>query len=56
MSARSRNWPAAGRPDVLNGVVKSGSHKALDDIRLAFDIRDSSDEMRYYREHFIKMN
>ncbi len=42
----ARRW----RPDVLNGVVKSGSHKALDDIR------ESIAEMRYYREHFIRMN
>ena len=42
----ARRW----RPDVLNGVVKTGSHKALDDIR------ESIAEMRYYREHFIKMN
>ncbi|WP_211830059.1 oligoribonuclease [Kistimonas asteriae] len=42
----ARRW----RPDVLNGVVKTGSHKALDDIR------ESIAEMRYYREHFIKIN
>ncbi|OQX39217.1 MAG: oligoribonuclease [Oceanospirillales bacterium LUC14_002_19_P2] len=41
----ARRW----RPDVFNGVVKAGSHKALDDIR------ESIAEMRYYREHFIKM-
>lgn len=39
-----RRW----RPDLLAGLTKKGSHLALDDIR------DSIDEMRYYREHFLK--
>lgn len=39
-----RRW----RPDLLKGLTKKGSHLALDDIR------DSIDEMRYYREHFLK--
>jgi len=36
-------------PDLADGLVKSGKHLALDDIR------DSIDEMRYYREHFLKL-
>ena len=35
----ARRW----KPEVLNGVKKSGAHLALDDIR------DSIEEMRYYR-------
>ncbi len=41
----ARRW----RPDVLAGVKKDGSHLALDDIR------DSINELRHYREHFIKL-
>ena len=41
----ARRW----RPDVLDGVQKKGSHLALDDIR------DSINELRYYREHFFKL-
>ncbi|WP_067865919.1 oligoribonuclease [Neptuniibacter marinus] len=37
------------KPEVAAGVVKKGSHLALDDIR------DSIDELKYYREHFIKL-
>ena len=40
----ARRW----RPDVAKGVSKRGAHTALDDIR------ESIDEMRYYREHFLK--
>lgn len=36
------------RPDVAAGVVKKGSHLALDDIR------DSISELKHYKEHFIK--
>ncbi|GGL98736.1 oligoribonuclease [Pseudomonas asuensis] len=36
-------------PHVRDGVKKTGSHLALDDIR------DSIEELRYYREHFIKV-
>jgi oligoribonuclease len=36
-------------PHVRDGVKKSGSHLALDDIR------DSIAELRHYREHFIKV-
>lgn len=35
----ARRW----KPEVLNGVKKSGAHLALDDIR------DSIEEMKYYR-------
>lgn len=41
----ARRW----KPDILEGIKKSGSHKALDDIR------DSINELAYYREHFIKL-
>ncbi len=36
-------------PDVLNGVKKSSTHLALDDIR------DSIAEMQHYRANFIKL-
>ena len=35
-------------PPVAKGVVKRGSHQALDDIL------ESIEEMRYYRENFLK--
>ena len=35
------------RPDIADGLKKESSHKALEDIR------DSIDELRYYREHFF---
>ena len=41
----ARRW----RPDIAKGVSKRGAHTALDDIR------ESIDEMRYYREHFLKV-
>jgi len=37
------------KPEVAAGVVKKGSHLAMDDIK------DSIDELKYYREHFIKL-
>lgn len=37
------------RPDVAAGVVKSGAHLALDDIR------DSVAELRHYRAHFLRL-
>lgn len=41
----ARRW----RPDVLAGVMKQGSHLALDDIR------DSINELRHYREQFFRL-
>lgn len=38
------------RPELLAGFKKTGSHQALDDIR------ESINEMRYYREHFLRLN
>ena len=35
-------------PDLADGLVKRGKHLALDDIR------DSIDELSYYREHFLR--
>jgi len=37
------------QPEVAHGVVKRGAHLALSDIQ------DSIDELRYYREHFIRV-
>lgn len=37
------------RPDVAAGVKKQGSHLALDDIR------DSINELKHYRDHFLKI-
>jgi oligoribonuclease len=37
------------RPELESGFVKTGTHLALDDIR------ESINEMRYYREHFLKL-
>jgi oligoribonuclease len=36
-------------PDVARGLVKESSHLALDDIR------DSIEELKYYRQHFIRL-
>jgi oligoribonuclease len=41
-----RRW----RPELMAGLTKKGTHLALDDIR------DSIDEMRYYREHFLRVD
>jgi oligoribonuclease len=38
------------RPELAAGLTKKSAHLALDDIR------DSIDEMRYYREHFIRLD
>jgi len=35
-------------PDILSGLKKEGTHLAMDDIR------DSIQELKYYREHFFK--
>jgi oligoribonuclease len=42
----ARRW----RPDVLDTLKKQGSHLALDDIR------DSIDELKHYRDNFLRMN
>lgn len=41
----ARRWS----PEVFKSYVKQGSHLALDDIR------ESIQELRHYREHFIKL-
>ncbi len=41
----ARRW----RPSLLAGLVKSGRHEAL------ADIHESIDELRYYREHFLRL-
>ena len=40
-----RRW----KPDLLKGVPKEGKHEAL------ADVYESIDEMRYYREHFLRV-
>jgi oligoribonuclease len=37
------------RPELESGFLKTGTHQALDDIR------ESISEMRYYREHFLRL-
>ncbi|WP_299205251.1 oligoribonuclease [uncultured Amphritea sp.] len=41
----ARRWS----PEVLDGVVKKGSHLAMDDIK------DSINELKHYRETFFKL-
>lgn len=41
----ARRW----KPDILEGLRKKGAHQAMDDIK------DSVEELRYYREHFIAL-
>lgn len=41
----SKRW----NPAVAKGVVKKGAHQALDDII------ESIEEMRYYKNHFLKL-
>lgn len=41
----ARRW----KPELLDGLKKKGSHLALDDIR------DSIEELRYYRRHFFRL-
>ena len=36
------------KPEIQSGLKKQGTHLALDDIR------DSIEELKYYREHLIK--
>ena len=35
------------KPEIANGLVKKNTHKAIDDIR------ESIEELKYYREHFF---
>ena len=37
------------RPELEAGITKTGTHLALDDIR------ESIEELRYYREHFLQL-
>ena len=39
-----RRW----RPELMKGIPKEGKHEAL------ADVRESIDELHYYREHFIR--
>jgi oligoribonuclease len=41
----ARRW----RPALLEGIVKAGKHEAL------ADIYESIDELKYYREHFLRL-
>ena len=41
----ARRW----RPGLLEGLVKAGKHEAL------ADIQESIDELKYYREHFLRL-
>jgi oligoribonuclease len=41
----ARRW----KPDIMSGLTKHGKHEAL------ADIYESIDELRYYREHFLKV-
>lgn len=41
----ARRW----KPEILDGLSKEGTHKAMDDIR------ESVAELAYYRENFIKL-
>jgi len=38
------------KPEILKGFTKKGTHLALDDIR------ESIEELRYYREHFLNLS
>ncbi len=42
----ARRW----KPGILQGLSKKGTHLALDDIR------ESIEELRYYREHFLNLD
>jgi oligoribonuclease len=37
------------KPEIANGFMKKNTHKAIDDVR------ESVEELKYYREHFIKL-
>ena len=38
------------KPDILKGLEKNGRHEAL------ADVYESIDELRYYREHFLRLD
>ncbi|HEV7391076.1 MAG TPA: oligoribonuclease [Burkholderiales bacterium] len=40
-----RRW----RPDLVSGLMKQGKHEAL------ADVHESIDELRYYRNHFLRV-
>jgi oligoribonuclease len=40
-----RRW----KPELMAGLVKQGKHEAL------ADVQESIDELRYYREHFLRV-
>jgi oligoribonuclease len=42
----ARRW----RPDIHGGVIKKGEHRALEDVR------ESIEELKYYRERFFRMS
>jgi oligoribonuclease len=42
----ARRW----KPEIYAGMVKKNTHKALDDIR------ESIEELRYYRKHFLRLD
>jgi oligoribonuclease len=37
------------KPEILKGLTKNGTHQAMDDIK------DSVEELKYYRQHFIAL-
>lgn len=37
------------KPDIMSGLAKEGKHEAL------ADIHESIEELKYYREHFLKL-
>lgn len=41
----ARRW----KPEIMSGLTKHGKHEAL------ADIYESIDELRYYRQHFLKL-
>jgi oligoribonuclease len=41
----ARRW----KPDIMAGLTKHGKHEAL------ADIQESIEELKYYREHFLKL-
>ncbi|MFT4863822.1 MAG: oligoribonuclease [Pseudohongiellaceae bacterium] len=41
----ARRW----KPQILAGLTKQGTHQAMDDVK------DSVEELKYYREHFIAL-